>query len=72
MYLNKTITINGLIQQYQHDIIFALLLFCSESSHKNKLFEQKSVVLLHMRLPNFKGTLYDVLVKRDIMFCDIK
>ena len=30
--------------QYQDDISFALLPFCSESNRKNKLYDQKSVV----------------------------
>ena len=56
---------------YQHDIVFALFLFCLKSSHKNQLFEQKSVVLLQLQLSNFKSNLY-ILVQRDIIFHDIK
>ena len=40
--------------QYQQIIIFALLLFCCESRRK----KQKSVMLLHLRLSNFKSNLY--------------
>ena len=44
--MQKLISGNDIIfapVQYQHDIMFALLLICSESSFKNKLSEQNSV-----------------------------
>ena len=32
------------------------------------VFQQNSVVLLHLQLPNFKSNLYDVLVLCDVIF----
>ena len=56
------------LMRYQYDIIFALLLFCSESSRKIKLFEQ----MLHLRISKLMSNLYDVLFQRGVIFHDVK
>ena len=54
--------------QYLHDIIFALLLFCSETSDKNKYLISNQFLMLKMRFPNFQNNEYEVKIERDVSF----
>ena len=55
--------------QYQHEIIFALLLFCSETSDEKQLsdllsvFDAENTIFL-----NFRNNEYDVMIEREVIF----
>ena len=59
--------------QYQHDIIFALLLFCSETSEKKNQKKKPAILsnqflVLKIRFSNFQNNKYDVMIGRDVIF----
>ena len=55
--------------QYQHDIIFALLLFCSETSDKKNNYRIADQFLMRKILfSNFQNNEYDVMIEPDVIF----
>ena len=46
--------------------------FAANLAIETKLSEEKSVLLLHLRLSNFKNNLYYILVQYNVIFHDIK
>ena len=54
--------------QYQHDIIFALLLFCSETSDKNNYVKSNEFLEVKIRFSNFQNNKFDIMIERDVIF----
>ena len=54
--------------QYQHEFIFVLLLFCSETSDKNKYLISNQFLKMKMRFSNFQNNEYEVKSKRNVSF----
>ena len=54
--------------QYQHDSIFALLLFCSETSDKNNYLTSDQFLMRKILFSNFHNNEYDINIETDIIF----
>ena len=54
--------------QYQHDIIFALLLFCSETSDKNKYLISNQFYMRKIRFSNLQYNDSDVMIVHYVIF----
>ena len=54
--------------QYHHDIIFALLLFCSETSDKNNYRISDQFLMRKILFSNFQNNEYDFMIERDVIF----
>ena len=65
--ISKSDIIFALVQ-YQHDIIFALLLFCSETSDKNNYHISNQFLMWKIRFSNFQSNEYDVMIECDVIF----
>ena len=57
------------VVQYQHDIIFALLLpFLQRTSDKNNYLISNQFLMRKIRFSNFQNNKYDVMIERDVIF----
>ena len=59
--ISKSDIICALVQ-YQHDIIFALLLFCSETSDKNNCLIFNQFLMRKIRFSKFQNNEYDDMI----------
>ena len=53
---------------YQHDIIFAMLIFCNKSSYKTNVYNILSLFYVKTRNFELQENTFDVLTRYDVIF----